>query len=122
MSAGDDIGHMERVYIALRGHLVDQYKANVVDSAAVSIICQALDPRGRLNAEVREIACPAPRRREPDRYAEAVAIVREHKKVSPSLVQRHLSSGYNEALEYIERMQSEGICTKANSAGRRELL
>lgn len=63
-----------------------------------------------------------PARREPDRYAQAVAIVREHKKVSPSFVQRHLGSGYNEALEYIERMQAEGICTKANSAGRRELL
>lgn len=62
MSAGGDIDHHERVYEALRGHLVRNFKDNVVDSAAVSIICQALDPTGRLNREVREIAClPAKR-------------------------------------------------------------
>jgi recombination associated protein RdgC len=55
-------------------------------------------------------------------YEKAVAIVRQHRKPSISLVQRHLAIGYNRAARLLERMEKEGICGPLLADGGRVLL
>lgn len=57
-----------------------------------------------------------------DPYDQAVAIVLHDRKASTSYIQRRLSIGYNRAATLIERMESEGIISSANHAGKREIL
>ncbi len=57
-----------------------------------------------------------------DLYDKAVAIILRDKKVSTSYVQRQLRIGYNRAADLIDRMESEGIISKPNIAGKREIL
>jgi len=51
-----------------------------------------------------------------------VAIVLRDKKVSTSYVQRQLRIGYNRAADLIDRMEAEGVISKPNIAGKREIL
>ncbi|MCR4378857.1 MAG: DNA translocase FtsK 4TM domain-containing protein [Rhodospirillales bacterium] len=60
--------------------------------------------------------------REDELYDEAVAMVAREGKASTSFVQRHLQIGYNRAARIIERMEAEGVVSKANRVGRREVL
>ncbi len=55
-------------------------------------------------------------------YDKAVAVVCRERKASTSFVQRHLRIGYNSAARLIERMEQEGVISKANHAGKREVL
>ena len=55
-------------------------------------------------------------------YDRAVAVVCRERKASTSFVQRHLQIGYNRAARIIERMEAEGVISKANHAGKREVL
>jgi S-DNA-T family DNA segregation ATPase FtsK/SpoIIIE len=55
-------------------------------------------------------------------YDRAVAVVCRERKASTSFVQRHLQIGYNRAARIIERMETEGVISKANHAGRREVM
>jgi len=55
-------------------------------------------------------------------YDKAVAIVLRDKKVSTSYVQRQLRIGYNKAADLIDRMEAEGVISKPNIAGKREIL
>jgi S-DNA-T family DNA segregation ATPase FtsK/SpoIIIE len=55
-------------------------------------------------------------------YDEAVALIAREGKASTSFIQRHLQIGYNRAARIIERMEGEGVVTKANRVGRREVL
>ncbi len=57
-----------------------------------------------------------------DLYDEAVAIVAREGKASTSFVQRHLQIGYNRAARIIERMEAEGVVSRADRVGRREVL
>ena len=55
-------------------------------------------------------------------YDQAVAVVLRDKKVSTSYIQRRLQIGYNRAASLIERMETEGLISSANHAGKREIL
>jgi S-DNA-T family DNA segregation ATPase FtsK/SpoIIIE len=57
-----------------------------------------------------------------DLYDQAVAVVTREGKASTSFIQRHLRIGYNSAARLIERMEKEGVISKANHAGKREVL
>jgi S-DNA-T family DNA segregation ATPase FtsK/SpoIIIE len=57
-----------------------------------------------------------------DLYDQAIAIVMRDKKCSTSYIQRRLGVGYNKAASLIERMEKEGIISKPNHAGKREIL
>ena len=57
-----------------------------------------------------------------DLYDQAVALVAREGKASTSFVQRYLQIGYNRAARIIERMEAEGVVSKANRVGRREVL
>ncbi len=55
-------------------------------------------------------------------YDQAVDLVAREGKVSTSFVQRYLQIGYNRAARIIERMEAEGVISRANHAGKREVL
>ncbi len=55
-------------------------------------------------------------------YDQAVALVCRERRASTSFVQRHLQIGYNRAARIIERMEAEGVISRANHVGRREVL
>ncbi len=55
-------------------------------------------------------------------YDQAVALVCRERKASTSFVQRYLQIGYNRAARIIERMESEGVVSRANHVGKREVL
>jgi S-DNA-T family DNA segregation ATPase FtsK/SpoIIIE len=55
-------------------------------------------------------------------FDQAVAIVARERKASTSFIQRHLSIGYNRAAKIIEDMEQQGMITKANHVGKREVL
>jgi S-DNA-T family DNA segregation ATPase FtsK/SpoIIIE len=57
-----------------------------------------------------------------DLYDQAVAVVTRERKASTSFIQRHLRIGYNSAARLIERMEKEGVVSRANHAGKREVL
>ena len=59
---------------------------------------------------------------EEDLYRQAVDIVRTDKKASTSYIQRKLRIGYNRAANLIDRMEREGVVTKQDHVGRREVI
>ncbi|MDE3114688.1 MAG: DNA translocase FtsK 4TM domain-containing protein [Pseudomonadota bacterium] len=57
-----------------------------------------------------------------DLYDKALAIVARDRKVSTSYIQRRLEIGYNRAARLIERMEEEGVISRPNHKGAREVL
>jgi S-DNA-T family DNA segregation ATPase FtsK/SpoIIIE len=57
-----------------------------------------------------------------DLFDKAIAIVARERKVSTSYIQRRLQIGYNRAARLIERMEEEGMISKPNHQGKREIL
>ena len=55
-------------------------------------------------------------------YDQAVAIVAKDRKCSTSYIQRKLGIGYNKAAKLVEQMEEEGVVTRANHVGKREIL
>jgi S-DNA-T family DNA segregation ATPase FtsK/SpoIIIE len=55
-------------------------------------------------------------------YDQAVALVAREGKASTSFIQRHLQIGYNRAARIIEKMEVEGVVSRANHVGKREVL
>ncbi|MDR2195397.1 MAG: DNA translocase FtsK 4TM domain-containing protein [Gallionellaceae bacterium] len=55
-------------------------------------------------------------------YDQAVEIVLKQRRVSISLVQRHLRIGYNRAARLVEQMEAAGLVTPMQSNGNREVI
>ena len=55
-------------------------------------------------------------------YQSALDIIRSEGKASTSFLQRKLQIGYNRAARIIDMMEADGIVSKANHVGKREIL
>ena len=55
-------------------------------------------------------------------YDQAVDIVQRDRRVSTSYIQRRLKIGYNKAASLVEEMESNGVISAPNHAGKREVL
>ncbi len=55
-------------------------------------------------------------------YQQAVEIIRSEGKASTSFLQRKLQIGYNRAARIIDMMEEDGIVSKANHVGKRDVL
>ena len=55
-------------------------------------------------------------------YSTALEIIKSEGKASTSFLQRKLQIGYNRAARIIDMMESEGIVSKANHVGKRDVL
>jgi len=55
-------------------------------------------------------------------YKNAIELVKSEGKASTSFLQRKLQIGYNRAARIIDMMEAEGIVSKANHVGKREIL
>ena len=55
-------------------------------------------------------------------YEKALEIIKSEGKASTSFLQRKLQIGYNRAARIIDMMEAEGIVSKANHVGKRDLL
>ncbi len=55
-------------------------------------------------------------------YATALEIIKSEGKASTSFLQRKLQIGYNRAARIIDMMEAEGIVSKANHVGKRDVL
>ena len=56
------------------------------------------------------------------RYDQAVNIVMKNNKDSISLVQRHLTIGYNRAARLVDDMENAGLVSRMNTSGQRTIL
>jgi S-DNA-T family DNA segregation ATPase FtsK/SpoIIIE len=55
-------------------------------------------------------------------YQSALDIIRSEGKASTSFLQRKLQIGYNRAARIIDMMEEDGIVSKANHVGKRDVL
>jgi DNA segregation ATPase FtsK/SpoIIIE, S-DNA-T family len=55
-------------------------------------------------------------------YQQALEIIRSEGKASTSFLQRKLQIGYNRAARIIDMMETEGVVSKANHVGKRDVL
>jgi len=55
-------------------------------------------------------------------YEQALDIIRSEGKASTSFLQRKLQIGYNRAARIIDMMEADGVVSKANHVGKREVL
>ncbi len=55
-------------------------------------------------------------------YKQAIEIIRSEGKASTSFLQRKLQIGYNRAARIIDMMENDGIVSKANHVGKRDVL
>ena len=55
-------------------------------------------------------------------YQPALEIIKSEGKASTSFLQRKLQIGYNRAARIIDMMEDEGIVSKANHVGKRDVL
>jgi len=55
-------------------------------------------------------------------YESALEIIRSEGKASTSFLQRKLQIGYNRAARIVDMMEADGIVSKANHVGKREVL
>ena len=74
-------------------------------------------------ADEKEIGESAKSQNDKDElYQQAVDIIKSERKASTSFLQRKLQIGYNRAARIIDMMEAEGIVSKANHVGKRDVL
>ena len=55
-------------------------------------------------------------------YQTALDIIKSEGKASTSFLQRKLQIGYNRAARIVDMMEADGVVSKANHVGKREIL
>ncbi|MDC3034161.1 DNA translocase FtsK [Candidatus Pelagibacter sp.] len=73
-------------------------------------------------ADEKEIGDSANQGDKDELYQQALEIIRSEGKASTSFLQRKLQIGYNRAARIIDMMEADGIVSKANHVGKREVL
>ena len=73
-------------------------------------------------ADEKEISVNARQEEKDELYQQALEIIRSEGKASTSFLQRKLQIGYNRAARIIDMMENDGIVSKANHVGKRDVL
>ena len=73
-------------------------------------------------ADEKEIGDSANQGDKDELYQQALEIIRSEGKASTSFLQRKLQIGYNRAARIIDMMEADGIVSKANHVGKRDVL
>ena len=73
-------------------------------------------------ADEKEIGDSQSQRDKDELYQSALEIIRSEGKASTSFLQRKLQIGYNRAARIIDMMEANGIVSKANHVGKRDVL
>ena len=73
-------------------------------------------------ADEKEIVKTHQAQRKDELYQAALDIIRSEGKASTSFLQRKLQIGYNRAARIIDMMEADGIVSKANHVGKRDVL
>ena len=73
-------------------------------------------------ADEKELGSNTDRGDKDELYQQAIEIIRSEGKASTSFLQRKLQIGYNRAARIIDMMETEGIVSKANHVGKRDVL
>jgi len=73
-------------------------------------------------ADEKEIGDNQPQGDKDELYQSALEIIRSEGKASTSFLQRKLQIGYNRAARIIDMMEADGIVSKANHVGKRDVL
>ena len=104
---------VEKVVSNLKMQAAPSYIESITDgdfSDASEVMQAIFDDRSSGGEKVDEL------------YDEAVALVAREGKASTSFVQRYLQIGYNRAARIIEEMERQGVISKANATGKRDVL
>ena len=122
------LGQGDMLYLEGGGRLT-RVHGPLVSDAEVEAVTDALRAQGRPDyiasiTEEPESDLPSTGDAAADDplYDRAVELVAREGKASTSFVQRHLQIGYNRAARIVERMESQGVISQANHAGKREVL
>ena len=73
-------------------------------------------------ADEKEIGDSSNQEDKDELYQQALEIIRSEGKASTSFLQRKLQIGYNRAARIIDMMEADGIVSKANHVGKRDVL
>jgi len=94
-------------------NLANEFGAIIINADALQIYdsWRILTARPNLSDEKKD-----------ELYQTALEIIKSEGKASTSFLQRKLQIGYNRAARIIDMMESEGIVSKANHVGKREVL
>ena len=124
------LGQGDMLYMAAGGR-VTRVHGPFVSDAEVESVVRHLKTQGeptyieaitQAEDEDGEPGAIAADEEQDDLYEEAREMVRRERKASTSFIQRRLQIGYNRAARIIERMEAEGLVSKPDRVGRREVL
>ncbi len=73
-------------------------------------------------ADEKEIGNTQNQEEKDELYQQALELIRSERKASTSFLQRKLQIGYNRAARIIDMMEADGVVSKANHVGKREVL
>jgi len=106
----EEFGIFENEIEKINNHLRSQAEPNYVDEILNFVDEKEIGEKFSDSNEKDEL------------YQTALDIIKSEQKASTSFLQRKLQIGYNRAARIIDMMEAEGIVSKANHVGKREIL
>ena len=97
---------IEKINDSLRSQAEPDYVDEILNFADE----KEIDEKNKDNSDTDEL------------YSEALEIIRSEGKASTSFLQRKLQIGYNRAARIIDMMEMDGVVSKANHVGKRDVL